>query len=66
MTLDEAKRKAVLEALARRKGNKVRTADDLDISLKTLYNLLARYRREGHVTADWWASIRSSEAVANA
>lgn len=63
MTLDEAKRKAVLEALARHRGNKVKTAAELEISLKTLYNLLRRWVYERRVTQAWLDSLDSTEAV---
>jgi two-component system NtrC family response regulator len=40
MTLDELEMKAIYEALDRHEGNKPRAAEELGISLKTLYNKL--------------------------
>lgn len=65
MTLDEIKRRAVMAALARHRGHKVNTARELEISLKGLYNLLALYRRQGHVTDEWLASLYATNATAS-
>lgn len=62
MTLDEVRRKAVLEALARHRGNKRRTAGELGVSLKTLYNLLNRWVTEGRVTRAWVDSLAHDES----
>ena len=64
MTLEQVRRKAVLEALARHRGKKKRTADELGVSLKTLYNLLNRWVSEGHVTRDWLDSLAGTRGEA--
>ncbi len=43
ITLDEIKRHAVIGALQRHGGNKMRAAKELGINVKTLYNLMRRY-----------------------
>lgn len=45
--LDELKRLAVELALLKHGGNKSRAAQELGISVRSLYNQLARYAREG-------------------
>jgi DNA-binding NtrC family response regulator len=45
--LAEAERQLILLALERHKGNKKSAAEELGISLKTLYNRLKEYRTEG-------------------
>jgi transcriptional regulator with PAS, ATPase and Fis domain len=45
MTLRELEMQAIHEALARNDGNKPKTADELGISLKTLYNKLNHEQR---------------------
>jgi len=42
-SVDSAKRRALLTALHRAKGNKLRAAEELGISRRTLYNWLHRY-----------------------
>jgi len=44
MTLRELKERAVLDAIARHGGNKLAAAAELGVSLKTIYNVLARIR----------------------
>lgn len=63
MTLEQVRRKAVLEALGRHRGNKKRTADELGVSLKTLYNLLNRWVTEGHVTREWVDNLASMNRI---
>jgi len=46
-TVEAMERALILETLERTGGNKPRAARQLGISLKTLHNKLARYRREG-------------------
>jgi DNA-binding NtrC family response regulator len=41
--------RAILEGLARNQGNKARTAEELGISLKTLYNKLHQLQDTGSV-----------------
>jgi transposase len=64
MTLEQVRRKAVLEALARHRGNKKQTAHEMGVSLKTLYNLLNRWVSEGHVTRDWLDSLAGTRGEA--
>jgi DNA-binding NtrC family response regulator len=45
-TIDEAERALITKTLERTNQNKTRAAEVLGISLKTLHNKLARYRRE--------------------
>ncbi|MGH7432980.1 MAG: sigma-54-dependent transcriptional regulator [Candidatus Methylomirabilales bacterium] len=47
MTMDAAERALITKTLEKTKQNKTRAAAILGISLKTLHNKLARYRREG-------------------
>jgi DNA-binding NtrC family response regulator len=47
-TVAEAERQLILTTLAHFEGNKVKTADVLDISLKTLYNRLHEYERRSN------------------
>lgn len=61
MTLDEVKRRAVLDALARHRGNKTLAAAELGVSVKAVYNWLARWRRQGVVTRDWHDSLAGTE-----
>ena len=44
MPLDEVERRIILSTLARSDNNKTRTAETLNISLKTLHNKLKKYR----------------------
>jgi len=44
VTLNELKERAVVAALARHGGSKVQAAAELGVSLKTIYNVLARIR----------------------
>ena len=44
MTLNQLKERAVLDALARHGGNKLAAALERGVSLKTIYNVLARIR----------------------
>jgi transposase len=46
MTIEEHKRVAVVDALERHDGNKVKAAKELGVSLKTIYNILARLDRD--------------------
>lgn len=46
LTLRDIENRAILEGLDRNGGNKVKTADDLGISLKTLYNKLHQATEE--------------------
>lgn len=43
--IDEAERRAVLDALARNDGNKQKTAEELNISVRTLYRKLQEYEK---------------------
>jgi DNA-binding NtrC family response regulator len=55
-TMEEIERKHILEALARNDGNRAKTAEDLGISLRTLYYRLSAYERRGSYTRerdDW-------------
>ena len=45
LTLGEVEREVILHALDRNRGNKKRTAEELGIDRRTLYNKLARYGR---------------------
>jgi DNA-binding NtrC family response regulator len=47
LTLDEVERAYLLASLERAGGNKLRTAEGLGVSEKTLYNKLNRYAAEG-------------------
>jgi len=47
-TLEEVEREQILAALRRHGGNKTETARELGISLRTLYNKLNAYRRQGY------------------
>ncbi|MDX6765715.1 MAG: sigma-54 dependent transcriptional regulator [Candidatus Methylacidiphilales bacterium] len=48
-TIDELEYEAIREGLKAQRGNRTRTAESLGISLRTLRNKLARYRREARV-----------------
>ncbi len=52
MPLDEVERRVILSTLARTDHNKTRTAETLQISLKTLHNKLKAYRESGEETLD--------------
>ncbi len=43
--IDEAERRTVLDALARNDGNKQKTAEELNISVRTLYRKLQEYEK---------------------
>lgn len=45
MPLRDVVKNHILETLAKNKGDKVKTAKDLQISLKTVYNKLKSYER---------------------
>lgn len=47
VSLDELERKAILEALDRHDGNRERAADELGISVRTLYYRLKQYQDRG-------------------
>jgi DNA-binding NtrC family response regulator len=51
-TIDEIERRAILEALDRRRGNRSAAAADLGISRRTLYNRISRYRAQGRWPRD--------------
>lgn len=46
--LDEAERRLVLATLDWYGGDKEAAAESLGITSRTIYNLMARYRRDGH------------------
>jgi DNA-binding NtrC family response regulator len=46
-TLDELERQHILAALSRNSGNRVATATELGISLRTLYYRLSEYQKQG-------------------
>jgi DNA-binding NtrC family response regulator len=46
MPLDELEKAAIFAALERNNGNKTDTAQQLGISVKTLYNKLEKYQQE--------------------
>jgi DNA-binding NtrC family response regulator len=48
-SLRDMEMRAILEGLARNQGNKARTAEELGISLKTLYNKLHQLQDTGSV-----------------
>ena len=50
-TLQDVEREHVLAALARHEGNREATADELGISVRTLYYRLKEYARQGFVTS---------------
>ena len=52
MPLDEVERRVILSTLARSDNNKTRTAETLNISLKTLHNKLKAYRKAGEEQID--------------
>jgi len=52
LTLEEVERQYLLASLDARGGNKVRTAEALGISEKTLYNKLHRYAGEERIATD--------------
>jgi len=43
LTLGDVEREVILHALERNRGNKKKTAEELGIDRRTLYNKLARY-----------------------
>jgi DNA-binding NtrC family response regulator len=49
-TLEAMERRHILEALARNDGNRGATAEELGISVRTLYYRLAAYERQGFYT----------------
>ncbi len=49
MPLKELERKAILEALERHQGNRELTADELGISVRTLYYRLKEYQEQGYL-----------------
>lgn len=51
-TIQEVERKQILEALERNKGNRAKTAAELDISVRTLYYRLAEYDRSDMKSGD--------------
>ena len=57
VSLRELEMQAILEGLERNRGNKPRTAEELGISLKTLYNKL-------HQLAETQAVLSQSEPAA--
>lgn len=46
ISLEEVERRAILKTLDKNEGNKSATADDLGVSIKTLYNKLERYSKQ--------------------
>lgn len=46
ISLEEVERRAILKTLDKNEGNKSATADELGVSIKTLYNKLERYSKE--------------------
>jgi DNA-binding NtrC family response regulator len=48
-SLKDLERKAILETLARHEGNREATADELGISVRTLYYRLKEYQDEGYL-----------------
>ncbi len=52
MPLEEVERRIILSTLARTDNNKTRTAETLNISLKTLHNKLKAYRKAGEEQLD--------------
>lgn len=52
MTLAEAERRLILATVGHFNGDKRRAALELGIALKTLYNKLNRYKREGGTNED--------------
>jgi DNA-binding NtrC family response regulator len=53
MRLEELEKIAIYQALETSQGNKTDTAEQLGISVKTLYNKLSKYEQESDVqTAD--------------
>jgi hypothetical protein len=52
-TLAEVKIRAVVAALVRHGGCKVAAADELEVSLKTIYNLLHKGVLDGAVSREW-------------
>jgi DNA-binding NtrC family response regulator len=51
-TLDEVERRHILDALARHDGNRARAAEELGISVRTLYYRLSAYEKQGHYTRE--------------
>ncbi|MGL6012561.1 MAG: helix-turn-helix domain-containing protein, partial [Shewanella oncorhynchi] len=55
MRLDDLERIAIYQALETTQGNKTDTAEQLGISVKTLYNKLSKYEQQvetGETTAE--------------
>jgi DNA-binding NtrC family response regulator len=51
-TLDEIERRHILDALARHDGNRARAAEELGISVRTLYYRLSAYEKQGHYSRE--------------
>ena len=49
ISLEEVERRAILKTLDKNEGNKSATADELGVSIKTLYNKLERYSNDQYV-----------------
>lgn len=46
LTLEEVEKQVILKALSFYKGNKTQTAQSLEISVRTLYEKLAKYKED--------------------